>query len=249
MSDVLESRRDGRLLCLAMNRPEKRNALNAALCADLNARLVEAEHDPEIGAVMLTGNGKGFSAGMDLDEALTTEAGTLADLHERLFTAYAWLTKPLIAAIHGAALGGGAGLAANAHIAVASEDATFGLTEIRVGLWPFMIFRAIAAAMGERRSVELSLSGRIFSAAEAAAYGLVHHIVPATELESRALAMAREVANASPIAVTEGLAFVQESRGVSIDQAGRAARSYREQICKGEDFRERVRQFHSRRKP
>ena len=97
MSDVLESRRDGRLLCLAMNRPEKRNALNAALCADLNARLVEAEHDPEIGAVMLTGNGKGFSAGMDLDEALTTEAGTLADLHERLFTAYAWLTKPLIA--------------------------------------------------------------------------------------------------------------------------------------------------------
>src|SRR4029453_232102 len=80
MSDVLESRRDGRLLCLAMNRPEKRNALNAALCADLNARLVEAEPDPEIGAVMLTGNGKGFSAGMDLDEALTTEAGTLADL-------------------------------------------------------------------------------------------------------------------------------------------------------------------------
>src|SRR5690349_18245430 len=104
MSDVLESRRDGRLLRLALNRPEKRNALNAALCADLTAALVEAEHDPEIGAVLLTGNGKGFSAGMDLHEAVTAEAGALADLHERLFTAYTWLTKPLIAAVHGAAL-------------------------------------------------------------------------------------------------------------------------------------------------
>ena len=125
MSEVLQFRRDGRVLHLALNRPEKRNALNAVLCADLTAALVEAEHDPEIGAILLTGYGKGFSAGMDLDEALTADAGMLADVQERLFTAYTWLTKPLIAAVQGAALAGGTGLAANAHIVIAAEDATF----------------------------------------------------------------------------------------------------------------------------
>jgi enoyl-CoA hydratase/carnithine racemase len=234
---------------LALNRPEKRNALNAALCADLTAALVEAEHDPGTGAILLTGNGKGFSAGMDLDEALTADAGALADLQERLFTAYSWLTKPLIAAVHGAALAGGTGLAANAHIVIASDDATFGLTEIRIGLWPFVIFRSMVAAVGERRSIELALTGRIFGAAEAHQYGLVHHIVPAAELESRAGEIAQAIADSSPAALAAGLAFVQESRGVSIEQVGRAARGYRQQICEGEDFQHRVRQFRSKRKP
>jgi enoyl-CoA hydratase/carnithine racemase len=246
---MLLSRIDGRLLCLTLNRPEKRNALNSALCADLTAALVEAEHNPEIGAVLLTGNGKGFSAGMDLDEALTADAGALADLQERLFTAYSWLTKPLIAGVHGAALAGGTGLAANAHIVVASDDATFGLTEIRIGLWPFVIFRAIVAAIGERRSVELALTGRIFGASEAEAYGLVHHVVPAAELESRAVELAKAVADASQPAVATGLSFVRESREVSVEEAGRAARGYRQQICEGEDFKQRVAEFRARRKP
>jgi len=247
MSDILESRLDGRLLRLALNRPEKRNALNAALCGDLTAALAAAEQNPDVGAILLTGNGKGFSAGMDLDEALTADPGTLADLQERLFTAYTWLTKPLIAAVHGAALAGGTGLAANAHIVIASDDATFGLTEIRIGLWPFVIFRSVVAAMGERRCVELSLTGRIFGAAEAFSYGLVHKIVPAAELESVALETARAVADSSAAALAAGLAFVQESRGMSTEQVGRGARGYRQQICEGEDFQQRVRQFRAKR--
>jgi enoyl-CoA hydratase/carnithine racemase len=246
---MLLSRIDGRLLWLTLNRPEKRNALNSALCDELTAALVEAEHNPEIGAVLLTGEGKGFSAGMDLDEALTADAGALADSQERLFTAYSWLTKPLIAGIHGAALAGGTGLAANAHIVVASDDASFGLTEIRIGLWPFVIFRAMVAAIGERRSVELALSGRIFDAAEAHAYGLVHHLAPAAELQSRVIEVAQAVANASPAAVAMGLFFVNESRDVSIEEAGRAARGYRQQICEGEDFKRLVAQFRAKRKP
>jgi enoyl-CoA hydratase/carnithine racemase len=249
MSGVLESKRDGRLLHLALNRPEKRNALSAALCAELTAALTEAAHDPEIGAILLTGNGKGFSAGMDLDEALTADHGALADVQERLFTAYAWLTKPLIAGVHGAALAGGTGLAANAHITIAADDATFGLTEIRIGLWPFVIFRSVVAAMGERRCIELGLSGRIFGAAEAQSYGLVHHVVPAAELGLRAHEIAEAVGASSPDAIAAGLAFVQESREVSLAEAGRAARGYRQQICEGKDFQERIQQFRSRRKP
>src|SRR5438309_452356 len=121
MSEVLQISKEGRLLRLALNRPEKRNALNAALCRDLTAALAEAQHDAEIGAILLTGNGKGFSAGMDLDEALSQEPAVLADLHDRLFTAFVWLDKPLIAAVHGTALAGGTGLVANAHISIAAE--------------------------------------------------------------------------------------------------------------------------------
>jgi enoyl-CoA hydratase/carnithine racemase len=186
---------------------------------------------------------------MDLDEALSTEAAALADLHDRLFTAFVWLHKPLIVAAHGAALAGGTGLVANAHLAVAAEDATFGLTEIRIGLWPFLIFRAAVAAMGERRTVELSLSGRIFSAAEAQSYGLVHHVVPAAELESRVRNIAQAVAESSPMAIASGLAFVRETRGATLEGAGRIARNFRQQIFDGGDFQDRVRKFRAKGKP
>jgi enoyl-CoA hydratase/carnithine racemase len=248
-TELLQSSREGRLLRLILNRPEKRNALNAALCRDLNSALAEAQNDPEVGAILLTSNGKSFSAGMDLNESLAAEAAALADLHDRLFTAFVWLDKPLIAAVQGAALAGGTGLVANAHIAISADDATFGLTEIHIGLWPFLVFRAVVAAMGERRTMELSLSGRIFGAAEAQSYGLVHHVVPAAELESRALEIARAVAESSPMAIASGLAFVEETRGLGLEEAGRIARNFRQQIFEGDDFQERVRRFRARKKP
>jgi enoyl-CoA hydratase/carnithine racemase len=249
MTDLLQSRHEGRLLRLMLNRPEKRNALNAALCRDLNTALAAAQNDAEVGAVLLTGNGQMFSAGMDLDESLAAEAAALADLHERLFTAFAWLDKPLIAAVQGAALAGGSGLVANAHIAIAADNATFGLTEIRIGLWPFLIFRSVVAAIGERRTVELSLSGRIFGAAEAQSYGLVHHVVPAVELESRAVEIAQAVAESSPMAIASGLAFVEETRGASLAEGGRMARNFRQQIFEGDDFQDRVKKFRAKGKP
>jgi enoyl-CoA hydratase/carnithine racemase len=243
MSQILQVSRQDRVLHLTLNRPEKRNALNAALCHDLSGTLAQAQEDPDVGAILLTGNGKVFSAGMDLQEVLTPEAEALAGLHEHLFTAFAWLEKPLIAAVHGAALAGGTGLVANAHIVVAAEEATFGLTEIRLGLWPFLIFRAVAAAVGERRAVELSLTGRIFGASEAMIYGLVHHVVPAAELHDRALAIARGVADAGIFAIRSGLAFLHEIRGMTLEDSGRAAADFRRQTFESEEFRQRVRAF------
>jgi enoyl-CoA hydratase/carnithine racemase len=248
MSGLLEIRREGRLLRVAMNRPEKRNALNAVLCQELIAAFADAQSDAGIGAVLLSGNGKSFSAGMDLDEALTPEISLpLADLHDRLFTAYSWLGKPLVAAVHGAALAGGTGLVANAHIAIAAEDASFGLTEIRLGLWPFLIFRAVMRAMGERRAVELSLTGRTFGAREAVDYGLVHEAVPAANLGARAAEIAANLAEASPAAVSSGLAYVENARSASLEEAGRIARSFRHQIFESQEFRRRVEDFRNKR--
>ncbi len=139
---------------IALNRPEKRNALHLELCRELVAAFDAADADPHTGAVLLCANGKTFCAGMDLREAATSDPHALSETHEQLFTTHARFTKPIVAAVQGAALAGGAGLVANAHIAVAAEDATFGLTEIRIGLWPFLIFRSVTLAIGERRAVD-----------------------------------------------------------------------------------------------
>jgi len=253
MTDILHSVREGRLLRLILNRPEKRNALDAALCRALVTALEEAAADPAISAILLTGNGKTFCAGMDLAEVeeavVTKEIGTgeIDAIHEQLFTAGARLTKPLIAGVHGAALAGGTGLVANCHVVVASHESTFGLTEIRLGLWPFLIYRAVEAALGPRRTLELSLTGRIFPGREARELGLVHEV--AEDAPNRALEIARTVANFSPTAIHEGIGFVLQTRGLNLPAAGAIGREARNRVFQGEDFREGLRAFREKRAP
>src|SRR5215472_1385846 len=145
MPHILESSRKGRVLRVALNRPEKRNALNAELCRVLVETLESAFADSEVGAILLSGNGKHFCAGMDLSEVSAATTDAISDAQERLFTIGARAEKPIVAAVEGASLGGGMGLVGNCHIVVAHAAATFGLTEIRVGLWPFLVYRALSA--------------------------------------------------------------------------------------------------------
>ena len=249
MSDSIQINREGRLMLVALNRPEKRNALNLELCRALFVALDEAEKSPAVGAVLLSGNGKSFCAGMDLSEALKQDSGQINTAHEHIFTGSALRTKPLVAAVHGAALAGGTGLLANCHVVVASEDATFGLTEIRVGLWPFLVYRAVALAIGERRTTELALTGRIFGAGEAREYGLVSQVVKAEELIGRAREIAGALAEASPVAISNGLACVRAARGKTWEEASELARQARTRVFIGADFKEGVRAFQERRRP
>jgi enoyl-CoA hydratase/carnithine racemase len=144
-------------------------------------------------------------------------------------------------------LGGGVGLVANCHIAVASGRAVFGLTEIRLGLWPFLVFRAMVAAVGERRALEMALTGRTFGAVEAKAIGLVHEV--AEDADEQAMAVAEGIAAASPTAIRNGMAFVREARGRSWQQAGEIARRVRNQIFESADFREGLDAFREKRNP
>jgi enoyl-CoA hydratase/carnithine racemase len=249
MSESLQISREGPLLHFALNRPERRNALNKDLCSALGAALEDAENDAGVGAVLLSGNGKSFCAGMDLHEVMSPGGADINEVHERIFSAGIRLTKPLIGAVHGAALAGGTGLAANCHIVVASEDATFGLTEIRIGLWPFVIFRTVAAALGQRRATELALSGRIIEAKEAREYGLVHHVVESNALMPRAREIANAIAEASPTAIKAGLEFVRDARNKSWEEAGDLARRIRNDVFRSADFQEGIRAFQEKRPP
>jgi enoyl-CoA hydratase/carnithine racemase len=249
MADLIETDRQGRLLRITLNRPDKRNALNIELCRQLVVALERAAADAHVGAVLLTAKGKAFCAGMDLTEVLAADTAEIHRVQEQLFTIGVRSTIPVVAAVHGAALAGGTGLVANCHVVVAAEDALFGLTEVRIGLWPFLIFRPVAAAVGERRAVELALTGRTFGAWEARDYGLVHEIAAPADLEQRAAEIGFVLANSSPTAVRSGLMFVQEIQHCDWRQVGEIARLARNRVFEGPDFHEGVRAFQEKRAP
>ncbi|WP_180538701.1 enoyl-CoA hydratase/isomerase family protein [Nevskia soli] len=245
----IEVQLHNRVLRVKLNRPEKRNALNLATCRALNQAILDANRNPAVGAVLITGAGPAFCSGMDLREAEHAGHTALADAHDRLFTIREWAEKPVIQAVHGPAIAGGTGLAANAHVLFAAEDASFGLTEIRLGLWPVLIFPAMIAAVGERRAVELALSGRIFSAEDAHEYGLVSEIVPQDELQSRALAFAEMVAGSSAMALRSGLDYVRRIRGKPLGEALEIGRTMRDELMRHGDFAEGVRAWKEKTKP
>jgi enoyl-CoA hydratase/carnithine racemase len=246
--NLIDVSRQERVLRIALNRPEKRNALNLDLCRRLVEKFDHAECDPLVGAIVLTANGQAFCAGMDLSDSLSCDPVQLGGAHEKLFTVINRIRKPVIAAVTGAALAGGFGLAANSHIVIAHPDARFGLTEIRIGLWPVLIFRAIEHAIGERRAVELSLTGRNLGAAEAHEWGLVSEISP--DPEARAMEIATVISGYSPLAIGSGLDFVHQTRGLSDwARAGQLGRQIRERLLTSDDYREGVRAFAEKRPP
>ncbi len=241
--------RKHRVLHVILNRPEKRNALNSSLCAALLQAIRSAHSQPEVGAILIGAAGQVFCAGMDLDEASGMHDDELAELHDDLFTIGAASAKPIVVCVNGAALGGGLGLVAQGHVVVASQGAIFGLPEIRIGLWPFLVYRAVEAALGPRRTFELSLTGRMFSAHDAMLWGLVNHVCPAAEISERANAIARDLAKASPAAIACGMQHHQASRGLSWKQAGELAKTLRARLITSSDFHEGYEAFKHKRDP
>ena len=134
-------------------------------------------------------------------------------------------------------------LAASAHIVVAAEDAKFCSTEIHIGLWPYVAFRAIASAIGERRAMELALTGRVASAAEAYEWGLVHQVVPKEKLIETATRLAVQMEAFDADALSQGLLFIQQSHRLNPDEAGLVARQFRDRAFQSDAFRASVRAF------
>jgi len=189
----LRIEQDGRLRRIALAAVEKRNLLDAAMCQELLRELRDAVADDEVGAILLEADGPVFCSGVD------PVAG------EELFTIGRRMVKPLVAAVQGVAVSGGLALLANAHVVLAAQGSSFGLTDIRDGKWSEAVYWAVASAIGERRALELCLTGRIFSTPDALSWGLVHQVAPAFELDDRASEVASALANANPEAVRAAL--------------------------------------------
>jgi methylglutaconyl-CoA hydratase len=213
--------REGPVLRITLNRPDVRNAFDEELIAALTAAAAEAAEDKALRAVVLAGSGKTFCAGADIawmSKAIAytqrenlSEAEDVARMLERLDT----LAVPLIGRIHGAALGGGVGLAAVCDIVIAAEDAVFALSEVKLGILPAVVAPYVLRKIGVSAARELFLTGVRFSAARAKEIGLAHEVVPAAELDRAVGRRLSEILTAGPGAVGIAKALIREIAGAN----------------------------------
>jgi methylglutaconyl-CoA hydratase len=228
--ETLLTRRDGVVEYLTLNRPDVRNAFNEQMIADLTAWAASINADDDVRVAVIAGTGKVFSAGADI----TWMANALNYTHDenvqdanaaaRMFAALDTLPIALIGRIHGAALGGGAGLAAVCDVVVTDENAVFGFTEVKLGILPAVISPYALAKIGRSAARELFLTGMRFNAVRAREIGLVHAVVPVDQLDTMVVMYVNEFLSAAPDAISTAKALIPRvwARG-AFDAAGLTA--------------------------
>jgi methylglutaconyl-CoA hydratase len=203
----INTRRDGPVEYLTLNRPEVRNAFNEHVVRELTAWAEAIAGDDQVRVAVLAGQGAAFCAGADLTwmagMASCTHAENVRDATSMatMYSAIDRLPIPLIGRIHGVALGGGAGLAAVCDIVVADERAVFGFTEVKVGILPAVVSPYVLAKIGASAARELFLTGMRFDAARAKEIGLVHAVVAADQMDRRVAEYVQEILGAAPQAI------------------------------------------------
>ena len=237
----------GPIARITLNRPEKRNPIGPATCGELIDALAAIKARPEARVVVLTGAGTVFSAGGDLS-AMPAGGGPTASLVDLLLAMHD-LGKPILAMVNGPALAGGLGLMVACDLVVAADSASFGTTEIAVGLWPMMITAEITRSVGRKKTLEMMLTGRKLDAAEALAAGLVTRVVPAAELEAATYALAAELADRSPAALALGLHAFYRSQDMEIEPQLRYLEAELGHVLALDDAREGIAAFFGKRKP
>jgi methylglutaconyl-CoA hydratase len=252
----IEIERNGGRATLWLNRPERHNAFDDGLIAELSAALAALAADSAIRVLLLAGRGKSFSAGADLawmkhmagNTAAENEADAqkMAEMLHRLDS----LPKPTVALVQGAAMGGGVGLVAACDIAIATEDAQFAFSEARLGLTPATISPYVIAAIGPRAARRYFLTAERFDARRALGLGLVSAVVPAADLAAAANKLADILCQNSPGAMAEAKRLIADVTGRPIDAALRyetAGRIARQRASA--EGREGVAAFLEKRKP
>lgn len=207
MYQTLLTSLDNGIFTITINRPDKLNALNKQVMADLQAVMHEVEDNAAIKAVILTGAGqKGFVAGADISEFIGLNSGEGMDLARRgqeIFFRIENCSKPVIAAINGFALGGGCELAMACHFRIASENAKFGQPEVNLGLIPgYGGTQRLVQLIGKGRALELLMTGGMIDAPTALQYGLVNYIVPQEELLAKATGLLQTITSKAPLAIS-----------------------------------------------
>lgn len=209
---MVETWREGAVVVIAMNRPDRRNALSGALVAAIREALADTAQDPEARAVVLAGRGPSFCAGGDLTDGMSAAAQGFHAGHRdrgafaRLLQEITGHRAPVIAAVHGDALGGGCGLAAACDLVVADPDARFGTPEIKLGLFPWIILAALQRNVPRKALMDMVLTGDKVDAARAREIGLVSRVAAPGAAMEEAIALGTRVAERSPVVVESGKA-------------------------------------------
>jgi methylglutaconyl-CoA hydratase len=245
---------DGPVATVTLNRPEKRNAISYQLIEEILSALGEVEKSDAI-VLVVTGSGKAFCAGMDLDE-LRSLTGRTPEQNRKdsetmalLFRSIYEFPKPTIAAVNGPAIAGGCGIATLCDFTIASSEAKFGYTEVKIGFLPAIVSTFLLRQVGEKIARDLLLTGRILDAAEAHRIGLVTEVVAPEKLLDRTRELAAQLIENSPASL---LATKQLLAGYAFDELNdqiRAASDANARIRQTADFKEGVTSFLEKRKP
>ncbi len=225
VNNVLERSQEGPIAYVRLNRPDVRNAFNAELIAALGRTFEELGSEPGVRAVVLSGEGTVFCGGADISwmrnsldltyDENVADARAMSDM----FRAIDNCPKPVIGKVHGAALGGGAGLAAVCDIVLASADAIFGFTEVKLGIIPAVISPFVLAKIGVSNARALFLTGERFDAKRAHHIGLVHEVVVADTLDVCIERVLNEILSAGPEAVAAAKALIPRVRAATYDES------------------------------
>lgn len=245
---------DASVATITLNRPDKRNAISFELIDDLLHALDEVAHSDAI-VLILTGAGKAFCSGMDLENLKTllglSPEQNLKDSQTmvRLFRALYEFSKVTIAAVNGAAIAGGTGLALLCDFTLAVPEAKFGYTEVRIGFVPAIVSTFLLRQAGEKQARDLLLTGRIFSADEALGMGLINEIVPPEKLMTRAHELATLLLGNSPLSLRLTKRLLSDHARAELDAQIESAVRENAAIRTSADFREGISSFLEKRKP
>ena len=247
-SEPLAVALEGGVLTLTLDRPEKRNALSSALIEALHAAMDRADLDADVRVVVLRGAGRDFCAGADLDELLASADLSPADNEASalrlgaLFGRMRRLPKPIVAVVEGRALAGGAGLVTACDLAIAGDGAKIGYPEIQRGFVPAMVMTLLRRSVGEKAALDLVLTGRLLTAREALAAGLIARTVPDADLEREAASIVADLAAVSgtALALTKRLFYQLDGRsfddgvalGARVNAAARQTPDFRAAIAR-----------------
>ncbi|HTY37700.1 MAG TPA: enoyl-CoA hydratase-related protein [Bacteroidota bacterium] len=243
-----------RIAVVTINRPDKLNALNAQAKSELRSAFESVKSDSEIDVVILTGAGeKSFVAGTDIKEL--TELGestgrTFSREGQAVFDLIENLGKPVIAAVNGYALGGGAELALACHIRIAADNAKFGQPEVNLGIIPgYGGTQRLARVVGKGKAMEMILGGDPIDAQEAYRIGLVNKVVPMSELMAAAESLAMKIASKGQVAVRLALEAVNATSELPLGAGQAVEAGLFGKCCVSEDFKEGTAAFLEKRKP
>jgi methylglutaconyl-CoA hydratase len=239
---------------VTLNRPEKRNAISYELIEELLAAFEDVATSSSL-ALILTGAGKAFCSGMDLENLKglvgRSPEQSLKDseIMARLFRSLYDFPKPTIAAVNGAAIAGGCGLATLCDFTLAVPEAKFGYTEVRIGFVPAIVSTFLLRQVGEKHARDLLLTGRIIGAEEAHRIGLINEIVPAEKLIERARELASQLMENSPASLRSTKRLLSDHARLELDAQIQSAVRENAAIRGTRDFHEGVSSFLEKRKP
>ena len=252
--DLVEREDWDGIALIALNRPDRRNALSGALVEALLATLDAVDADPTVRVVVLTGRGKAFCAGGDLADGMMASEGFLASHRSRgrfadLLLRLPKLRVPVIAAVNGDALGGGLGLAVGCDLVVADPGANFGTPEIAVGLFPMIILAVLQRHVGRKALLELVLTGGRVGAEEARRLGLINHVSAPGAVLDEARALAERIAARSPAIAALGKSAFYAASDLDFEAALKYLHTQLTLNLLTEDAAEGVSAFLGRREP